>query len=191
MILFENPCKYHAIGIYQRTTCTSVSPQYFLKVNWHTKWILHDVIFKVYLPEDIQTQGAANREVIANIHSSFNKLRDVAERMAQRSRANSTDLLMFGKDLRWTLQTILNWIYIYGHNHSFNLKRIDQMWIWINGFEYKYINIYIMRELEWYKNTHKCKWLMYDVQKYSCTVCHDVLIILMLTLIYEWFNIYN
>uniref|UniRef100_A0A671KUX4 Sorting nexin-8-like n=1 Tax=Sinocyclocheilus anshuiensis TaxID=1608454 RepID=A0A671KUX4_9TELE len=54
---------------------------------------------KVYLPEDIQTQAAANREVIANIHSSFNKLRDVAERMAQRSRANSTDLLMFGKDL--------------------------------------------------------------------------------------------
>ncbi|XP_016402546.1 sorting nexin-8-like, partial [Sinocyclocheilus rhinocerous] len=32
---------------------------------------------KVYLPEDIQTQAAANREVIANIHSSFNKLRDV------------------------------------------------------------------------------------------------------------------
>ncbi|XP_016106115.1 sorting nexin-8 [Sinocyclocheilus grahami] len=54
---------------------------------------------KVYLPEDIQTQAAANREVIANIHSSFNKLRDVAERMAQRSRENSTDLLMFGKDL--------------------------------------------------------------------------------------------
>ncbi len=96
-------------------TCTSVSPQYCLKVNWHTKWILH-VIFKVYLPEDIQTQAATNREVIANIHSSFNKLRDVAERMAQRSRENSTDLLMFGKDLRWTLQTILNWIYIkYGH----------------------------------------------------------------------------
>ncbi|XP_056305491.1 sorting nexin-8 [Danio aesculapii] len=54
---------------------------------------------KVYLPEDIQSQAAANREVIASIHSSFFKLRDVAERMAQRSRENSTDLLMFGKDL--------------------------------------------------------------------------------------------
>uniref|UniRef100_A0A8C1WIC8 Sorting nexin 8b n=1 Tax=Cyprinus carpio TaxID=7962 RepID=A0A8C1WIC8_CYPCA len=54
---------------------------------------------KVYIPEDIQTHAATNREVIANIHSSFNKLRDVAERMAQRSRENSTDLLMFGKDL--------------------------------------------------------------------------------------------
>lgn len=58
------------------------------------------VILKVYLPEDIQSQAAANREVIASIHSSFYKLRDVAERMAQRSRENSTDLLMFGKDLR-------------------------------------------------------------------------------------------
>ncbi|XP_051561106.1 sorting nexin-8 isoform X2 [Myxocyprinus asiaticus] len=54
---------------------------------------------KVYLPEDIQSQAAANREVIANIHSSFYKLRDVAERMAHRSRENSTDLFMFGKDL--------------------------------------------------------------------------------------------
>ncbi|KAK7162094.1 hypothetical protein R3I94_004671 [Phoxinus phoxinus] len=54
---------------------------------------------KVYLPEDMKSQAAANREVITSIHSSFNKLRDVAERMAQRSRENSTDLLMFGKDL--------------------------------------------------------------------------------------------
>ncbi|XP_073722251.1 sorting nexin-8 isoform X2 [Misgurnus anguillicaudatus] len=54
---------------------------------------------KVYLPEDIHRQAATNREVIVNIHSSFHKLRDVAERMAQRSRENSTDLLMFGKDL--------------------------------------------------------------------------------------------
>ncbi|XP_051993907.1 sorting nexin-8 [Xyrauchen texanus] len=54
---------------------------------------------KVYLPADIQSQAAANREVIANIHSSFYKLRDVAERMAHRSRENSTDLFMFGKDL--------------------------------------------------------------------------------------------
>lgn len=55
---------------------------------------------KVYLPEDIHSHAATNREVIANIHNSFHKLRDVAERMAQRSRENSTDLLMFGKDLR-------------------------------------------------------------------------------------------
>ncbi|KAA0722514.1 Sorting nexin-8 [Triplophysa tibetana] len=54
---------------------------------------------KVYLPEDIHSQAATNREVIANIHNSFHKLRDVAERMAQRSRENSTDLLLFGKDL--------------------------------------------------------------------------------------------
>ncbi|XP_056592032.1 sorting nexin-8 [Triplophysa dalaica] len=54
---------------------------------------------KVYLPEDMHSQAATNREVIANIHNSFHKLRDVAERMAQRSRENSTDLLMFGKDL--------------------------------------------------------------------------------------------
>ncbi|XP_067298908.1 sorting nexin-8 [Pseudorasbora parva] len=54
---------------------------------------------KLNLPEDLKSQAAANREIIASIHSSFNKLRDVAERMAQRSRENSTDLLMFGKDL--------------------------------------------------------------------------------------------
>ncbi|XP_067260989.1 sorting nexin-8 [Chanodichthys erythropterus] len=54
---------------------------------------------KVNLPEEMRSKAAANREVIASIHSSFNKLRDVAERMAQRSRENSTDLLMFGKDL--------------------------------------------------------------------------------------------
>ncbi|TRY85741.1 hypothetical protein DNTS_031922 [Danionella cerebrum] len=57
---------------------------------------------KVYLPEDIQSQGLINREMIGSLHSSFLKLRDVAERMAQRARENSSDLLMFGKDLRHT-----------------------------------------------------------------------------------------
>jgi len=76
--------------------CSTVT--YFYKAKLTDK--MNIVIFKVNLPEGMQSQAAANREVIASIHSSFNKLRDVAERIAQRSRENSTDLLMFGKDLR-------------------------------------------------------------------------------------------
>uniref|UniRef100_A0AAY4AJL4 Sorting nexin 8b n=1 Tax=Denticeps clupeoides TaxID=299321 RepID=A0AAY4AJL4_9TELE len=55
---------------------------------------------KGYIPDDIQSQAEASREFICNMHSSFQKLRDVTERMSQRTRENSADLLMFGKDLR-------------------------------------------------------------------------------------------
>ncbi|XP_076000488.1 sorting nexin-8a isoform X2 [Genypterus blacodes] len=54
---------------------------------------------KEYLPADIQAQFATSREVIRNIHNSFQKLRDRAEKMAERSKENATDLLMFGREL--------------------------------------------------------------------------------------------
>ncbi|XP_012671781.2 sorting nexin-8 [Clupea harengus] len=53
-----------------------------------------------FMPDDIQAQTETNREFICSMLSSFHKLRDVTERMSQRSRENSTDLIMFGKDLR-------------------------------------------------------------------------------------------
>lgn len=52
------------------------------------------------MPADIQAQFSSSRELIKNIHNSFHKLRDRAERMAERSKENATDLLMFGKELR-------------------------------------------------------------------------------------------
>uniref|UniRef100_A0A8C3G0I4 Sorting nexin 8a n=1 Tax=Cyclopterus lumpus TaxID=8103 RepID=A0A8C3G0I4_CYCLU len=54
---------------------------------------------KEYLPADIQAQFSASRELIRNIHNSFQKLRDRAEKMAERSKENATDLLMFGREL--------------------------------------------------------------------------------------------
>ncbi|XP_076136295.1 sorting nexin-8 [Alosa pseudoharengus] len=57
-------------------------------------------IAKRFMPDDIQTQTEVNREFICSMLSSIHKLRDVTERMSQRSRENSTDLLAFGKDLR-------------------------------------------------------------------------------------------
>ncbi|XP_060883108.1 sorting nexin-8a isoform X1 [Labrus mixtus] len=54
---------------------------------------------KEYLPSDIQAQFSTSRELIRNIHNSFNKLRDRAEKMAERSKENATDLLMFGREL--------------------------------------------------------------------------------------------
>ncbi|KAI3359157.1 hypothetical protein L3Q82_002690 [Scortum barcoo] len=54
---------------------------------------------KEYLPADIQAQFSSSRELIRNIHNSFNKLRDRAEKMAERSKENATDLLMFGREL--------------------------------------------------------------------------------------------
>uniref|UniRef100_A0A8C6KAJ1 Sorting nexin 8a n=1 Tax=Nothobranchius furzeri TaxID=105023 RepID=A0A8C6KAJ1_NOTFU len=54
---------------------------------------------KEYLPADMQAQFATSREMIRNIHSSFQKLRDRAEKMAERSKENATDLLMFGREL--------------------------------------------------------------------------------------------
>ncbi|XP_051570011.1 sorting nexin-8a [Myxocyprinus asiaticus] len=55
---------------------------------------------KDYLPADIQVQFSSSRELIRNIHSSFQKLRDRVERMAERLKENGTDLQMFGKELR-------------------------------------------------------------------------------------------
>ncbi|XP_059414536.1 sorting nexin-8-like isoform X2 [Carassius carassius] len=54
---------------------------------------------KDYLPADVQSQFSSSRELIRNIHNSFQKLRDRAERMASRSKENAADLLMFGKEL--------------------------------------------------------------------------------------------
>ncbi|KAK3532692.1 hypothetical protein QTP86_028058 [Hemibagrus guttatus] len=54
---------------------------------------------KEYLPSDIQAVFTLCRELIRNIHNSFLRLRDRAERMAERSKENATDLLMFGTEL--------------------------------------------------------------------------------------------
>uniref|UniRef100_A0A3Q2QUL7 Sorting nexin 8a n=1 Tax=Fundulus heteroclitus TaxID=8078 RepID=A0A3Q2QUL7_FUNHE len=54
---------------------------------------------KDYLPADIQPQFATSRELIKNIHNSFHRLRDRAEKMAERSKENATDLLQFGREL--------------------------------------------------------------------------------------------
>ncbi|KAJ3600968.1 hypothetical protein NHX12_031941 [Muraenolepis orangiensis] len=54
---------------------------------------------KEYLPTDVQNQFSASKELIRNIHNSFHKLRDRAEKMAERSKENATDLLMFGREL--------------------------------------------------------------------------------------------
>ncbi|CAG5897994.1 unnamed protein product [Menidia menidia] len=54
---------------------------------------------KEYLPADIQAQFSMSREVIRNIHNSFQKLRDRADKMAERSKENAADLLLFGREL--------------------------------------------------------------------------------------------
>ncbi|KAK5612101.1 sorting nexin [Crenichthys baileyi] len=54
---------------------------------------------KEYLPADIQAQFSTSRELIKNIHNSFQRLRDKAEKMAERSKENATDLLQFGREL--------------------------------------------------------------------------------------------
>ncbi|XP_060799065.1 sorting nexin-8a isoform X2 [Neoarius graeffei] len=54
---------------------------------------------KEYLPSDIQALFTTCRELIRNIHNSFQKLRDRAERMAEHSKEKSADLLIFGKEL--------------------------------------------------------------------------------------------
>lgn len=58
-------------------------------------------VLQEYLPADIQAQFSGSRELIRNIHNSFHKLRDRAEKMAERSKENATDLLMFGRELRY------------------------------------------------------------------------------------------
>lgn len=58
-------------------------------------------LLQEYLPADIQAQFSTSRELIRNIHNSFHKLRDRAEKMAERSKENATDLLMFGRELRY------------------------------------------------------------------------------------------
>ncbi|KAM9393451.1 sorting nexin-8a isoform 1-T1 [Pholidichthys leucotaenia] len=54
---------------------------------------------KEFLPADIQAQFSTSRELIRNIHNSFQRLRDRAEKMAERSKENASDLLMFGREL--------------------------------------------------------------------------------------------
>lgn len=59
------------------------------------------VLLQDFLPADIQAQFAASRELIRNIYNSFYKLRDRADRIASRAIDNASDLLIFGKELRW------------------------------------------------------------------------------------------
>ncbi|KAG7459973.1 hypothetical protein MATL_G00216270 [Megalops atlanticus] len=54
---------------------------------------------KDYLPTDVQAQFSSSRELIRNIFSSFLKLRERVERMAERSKNNATDLLVLGREL--------------------------------------------------------------------------------------------
>ncbi|XP_061905924.1 sorting nexin-8-like isoform X1 [Entelurus aequoreus] len=54
---------------------------------------------KDYLPADIQTQFSLSRELIKSIHNSFYKLRERAEKIAERSKGNASDLLLFGREL--------------------------------------------------------------------------------------------
>ncbi|XP_048846234.1 sorting nexin-8a [Brienomyrus brachyistius] len=54
---------------------------------------------KEHLPVDIQAQFAASKELIRNISNSFHKIRDKAEKMAERSKENAVDLLAFGREL--------------------------------------------------------------------------------------------
>ncbi|KAM8823936.1 sorting nexin-8a isoform 1-T2 [Synchiropus picturatus] len=54
---------------------------------------------KEYLPADIQAQFSASRELIKSVHNSFSKLRERAEKIAERSKENASDLLMFGREL--------------------------------------------------------------------------------------------
>lgn len=61
-------------------------------------------VLQEYLPPDIQAQFSISRELIKNIHNSFYKLRERAEKIAERSKENATDLLMFGRELRYLLR---------------------------------------------------------------------------------------
>ncbi len=81
--------------------------KYSLSVLW--------LLLQDYLPGDIQSQFSSSRELIKNIHNSFQKLRDRAERMSGRSNENATDLLMFGKELRYCCF----WIYVNPVNQWF------------------------------------------------------------------------
>nr|XP_057906185.1 sorting nexin-8a isoform X2 [Doryrhamphus excisus] len=54
---------------------------------------------KDYLPADIQNQFSQSRELIKNIYNSIYKLREQAEKMAERSKGNASDLLLFGREL--------------------------------------------------------------------------------------------
>ncbi|KAL4624426.1 sorting nexin-8-like [Arapaima gigas] len=55
---------------------------------------------KEYFPPDTQGQFASSRELIHNIFNLFRGLRERAKRLAERSRGNAMDLLMFGRELR-------------------------------------------------------------------------------------------
>ncbi|XP_061605218.1 sorting nexin-8a [Phyllopteryx taeniolatus] len=54
---------------------------------------------KEYLPADIQVQFSVSRELIKSIHNTVYKLRERAEKIAERSNGNASDLLMFGREL--------------------------------------------------------------------------------------------
>ncbi|XP_061159454.1 sorting nexin-8a [Syngnathus typhle] len=56
-------------------------------------------VAKEFLPTDIQVQFTVSRELIKNIHNNFTKLRERAERIAERSKGNANDLLMFGREI--------------------------------------------------------------------------------------------
>ncbi len=91
---------------------TVINNKYFLSVLW--------LLLQDYLPGDIQSQFSSSRELIKNIHNSFQKLRDRAERMSERSKENATDLLMFGKELRYCCF----WIYVNPVNQWFSSRAL-------------------------------------------------------------------
>lgn len=70
------------------------------------------LVLQEYLPADIQAQFSTSREMIRNIHNSFQRLRDRAEKMVERSKDNASDLLMFGKELRYFIITGINLIFL-------------------------------------------------------------------------------
>lgn len=94
-----------------------------------TSWkALLDLFLQEYLPADIQAQFSTSRELIRNIHNSFQRLRDRAEKMAERSQENATDLLLFGQELRYSV--------INGKSRGF-LNKMQILCSWEAGIQYE------------------------------------------------------
>lgn len=55
------------------------------------------------VPMDTQTQFANSKEHLKSLTASVSKVRDAAERMVQRARQYSADMVHIGKELRWAV----------------------------------------------------------------------------------------
>ncbi len=51
------------------------------------------------VPADTQTEFAASKEQIRQLSGYVQKLRDMATRVAERSKGNAVDMMNFGKEL--------------------------------------------------------------------------------------------